>query len=108
LSQFEPTLTGLAAVVAFENLTAGMGTAVFLAYMASLTDKRFTATQYALLTSLMGVPRVFIAAPTGFMAASMGWFSFFIMCALLAIPGLLLLRWMHKHDGVSESVAAKD
>jgi PAT family beta-lactamase induction signal transducer AmpG len=81
----------LAAVVAFENLSAGMGTAAFIGFMASLTDKRFTATQYALLTSLMGIPRVFVAAPTGYMADAMGWVAFFSFCALIALPGLLML-----------------
>lgn len=89
-------LIALGFVITFENLTAGMGTAAFIAFMASLTDKRFTATQYALLTSFMGMPRVFAAAPTGFMAESMGWFSFFIFCTLIALPGLLLLYWLDK------------
>ncbi len=82
----------LAVTVAFEDLSAGMGTAAFMALMASLSDKRFTATQYALLTSLMGVPRVFVAAPTGLMAEKMGWTPFFLFCAVIAIPGLLILH----------------
>src|SRR5690625_341075 len=81
----------LAAVVAFENLTAGMGTTAFIAFMASLTNRKFTATQYALLSSLMGVPRTILAAPTGYLALGMGWPWFFGFCTLLAIPGLLLL-----------------
>ncbi|MFC1840277.1 AmpG family muropeptide MFS transporter [Thermodesulfobacteriota bacterium] len=81
----------LAGVIAFENLSMGMGTAAFLAFMASITDKRFTATQYALLSSLMAVPRVIISAPTGYLAKIMGWEAFFISCALVAIPGMLLL-----------------
>jgi PAT family beta-lactamase induction signal transducer AmpG len=84
-------LRALAAVVAFENLTAGMGTAAFIAFMASLTNKKFTATQYALLSSLMGVPRTILAAPTGYIALGIGWSWFFTLCTLLAIPGLLLL-----------------
>jgi len=68
-----------------------MGTAAFIAFMASITDKRFTATQYALLTSLMGVPRVLASAPTGFLVKYLGWESFFIACTLIAIPGMLLL-----------------
>jgi len=71
-----------------------MGTAAFVGFMAALTDRRFTATQYALLSSLMGVPRVLLAAPTGWMAQMMGWPWFFLLCALIAIPGLLLLRWV--------------
>jgi MFS transporter, PAT family, beta-lactamase induction signal transducer AmpG len=82
----------LGAVVAVENLTAGMGTAAFVGFMASLTDRRFTATQYALLSSLLGVPRVLLAAPTGWFAQSLGWPVFFLLCALIAIPGLMLLR----------------
>jgi PAT family beta-lactamase induction signal transducer AmpG len=84
-------MTGLAAVISFENISGGMGTAAFIAYMASQTDRRFSATQYALLSSLMGVPRVFIAVPTGWIAEAYGWQQFFIICTLAAIPGLLLL-----------------
>ena len=85
------SIPALASVVAFENFSAGLGTSAFVAFMASLTNKKFTATQYALLSSLMGVPRVFASAPTGFMVEAMGWSGFFIFCALIAIPGMLLL-----------------
>lgn len=88
IGQSIPVLSG---VIAFENLSSGMGTAAFVAFMASITNKRFTATQYALLTSIMGMPRVVASAPTGFMAKHMGWEGFFIFCALIAIPGILLL-----------------
>jgi MFS transporter, PAT family, beta-lactamase induction signal transducer AmpG len=81
----------LSGVIAFENLTGGMGTAAYAAFMASITNKKFTATQYALLSSLMGVPRVFASAPTGFLAKFMGWENFFILCVLIAMPGMLLL-----------------
>ena len=91
LTKTGPSNTVLAGVVAFENLSSGMGTAAFAAFMASITNKKFTATQYALLTSLMGIPRVFASAPTGFMVKRIGWDGFFITCALLAIPGMLLL-----------------
>jgi PAT family beta-lactamase induction signal transducer AmpG len=91
LAHLGPNLVGLAAVIAFENLSGGMGTAAYAAYMASLTNKRFTATQYALFSSLMGIPRVLAAAPTGFMAKYMGWSEFFIFCTLIAIPGMLML-----------------
>ena len=81
-----PLLSG---VIAFENLTGGMGTAAYAAFMGSITNKKFTATQYALLSSLMGVPRVLASAPTGFMAKHMGWENFFIFCVLIATPGML-------------------
>ena len=91
LAQVGYSLPWLAGVIAFENLSAGMGTAAFVAFMASLTNKQFTATQYALLSSLMGIPRVIVAAPTGYFADWMGWTLFFTLCALIAIPGLVLL-----------------
>ncbi len=91
LVQTGPLVPVLAAVIAFENLSGGMGTAAYVAFMASLTNKKFTATQYALLSSLMGIPRVLASAPTGFLAKHLGWGEFFIGCALIAIPGMLLL-----------------
>jgi PAT family beta-lactamase induction signal transducer AmpG len=86
----------LAAVIAIENLTGGLGTTAFVGFMASLTDRRFTATQYALLSSLMGVPRVLLSAPTGWIALGMGWPGFFVLCTLLAVPGLMLIRGVTK------------
>ncbi len=86
----------LTTVIAFENLTGGMGTTAFVAFMASLTDKRFTATQYALLTSMMGIPRVFAGSTTGLLASWLGWEGFFILCTLLAIPGLILIPKLHR------------
>jgi PAT family beta-lactamase induction signal transducer AmpG len=59
--------------------------------MASLTNRRFTATQYALLSSFMGIPRVLASAPTGWLAESVGWPLFFLGCALVAVPALILL-----------------
>ena len=94
LARLPASDAALATVVAVENFTAGLGTAAFVGFMAALTDKRFTATQYALLSSLMGVPRVLAAAPTGWLASTMGWAPFFVFCAVIAIPGLVLLRWV--------------
>ncbi len=94
LANLPPTLSLLAGVIAFENLSGGMGTAAYVAYMASLTNKKFTATQYALLSSLMGVPRVLAAAPTGYAVSALGWSSFFVFCTLAALPGLMLLFWI--------------
>jgi PAT family beta-lactamase induction signal transducer AmpG len=68
-----------------------MGTAAYAAYMASLTNKQFTATQYALFSALMGVPRTILSSPTGWMSQVMGWENFFVFCTLVALPGLLLL-----------------
>ncbi len=94
LSQVGPSIPMLTWVIAFEDLTGGMGTAAFTAFMAAQTNKRFTATQYALLTSLMGVPRVIFSSFTGIMAESMGWYAFFIFCTVMSVPGMLLLYFM--------------
>jgi PAT family beta-lactamase induction signal transducer AmpG len=91
LAQIGHSVPALAVVIAFENLSSGMGTAAYAAFMASITNQKFTATQYALLTSLMGVPRVVASAGSGFMAKTMGWEGYFIFCTLIAIPGLLML-----------------
>ena len=91
LARIGNSLFALSAVITFENFSSGMGTAAFVAFMASITNKRFTATQYALLSSLMGVPRVIASAPTGFLVKHLGWETFFIVCTLIAVPGLLLL-----------------
>ncbi len=91
LARIGGNLAALSGVIAFESITGGMGTSAFVAFMASLTNKKFTATQYALLTSIMGLPRVLASAPTGLAAKHLGWEWFFILCTLGAIPGLMVL-----------------
>ncbi len=81
----------LASVIGFEAFGVGLGTAAFVAYIAKTTDPRYTATQFALFTSLSAVPRTFINASVGFIVAEMGWFAFFILCFLLALPGMMML-----------------
>jgi PAT family beta-lactamase induction signal transducer AmpG len=96
----------LSGVIAFENLSSGMGTAAFVAFMASITNKKFTATQYALLTGIMGLSRQLASSVTGFLAKNMGWESFFIFCTLIAIPGMLLLLKIAPWN--SRSIAAAE
>jgi len=81
----------LAAVIAAECLGVGLGTAAFVAFIARATNPAFTATQFALFTSLAAVPRTFINATAGALVESMGWISFFMLCFVLAAPGMLLL-----------------
>ncbi|CAN5214450.1 AmpG family muropeptide MFS transporter [soil metagenome] len=81
----------LAAVIGFEAFGVGLGTAAFVAYIAKTTDPRYTATQYALFTSLAAVPRTLINSSVGFIVAETGWFLFFILCFILALPGMLML-----------------
>lgn len=91
LAQVGRTYAFLAGAVSLENFSFGMGTSAFSAYLASQTNKRFSATQFALLTSLAGVPRVLVASPTGFLAQWLGWTGYFAFCAAAAIPGLVVL-----------------
>ncbi|TAK90749.1 MAG: MFS transporter [Burkholderiaceae bacterium] len=81
----------LAAVIGFEAFGVGLGTAAFVAYIAATTDPRYTATQFALFTSLSAVPRTFINASVGFIVAETGWVTFFLLCFVLALPGMLML-----------------
>lgn len=84
-------LTALAVVIGIEALGVGLGTTAFVAYIARTTHPAYTATQFALFTSLMAVPRTFTNATTGWLVEQMGWYSFFLLCALLALPGMALL-----------------
>ncbi|MDO9192111.1 MAG: AmpG family muropeptide MFS transporter [Undibacterium sp.] len=86
-----PDLVLLGVVLASEAFGVGLGTSAFVAYIARTTDPRYTATQFALFTSLAAVPRTFTTSLIGFIVAETGWFNFFLICFVLAIPGLLLL-----------------
>ena len=84
-------LLALAGVIGFEALGVGLGTAAFVAYIAKTTHPAYTATQFALFTSLAAVPRTVVNASAGWLVANLGWVSFFLLCAALAVPGMLLL-----------------
>lgn len=100
LTPFQPNELALALIITIENLAIGMSTAAFTTFMANLTNKRFTATQYALLTSFMAAPRDLISAGSGFLAQSFGYEGFFILCSLVTIPGvLMLIKVGHWADG---------
>lgn len=82
--------------VAFENLSGGMGTSAFVALLMSMCNQRYSATQYALLSSLAALGRIFIAPTSGFIVSSIGWPAFFFITTLVALPGLGLLWWMRR------------
>ena len=84
-------LLALVVTISVENLTGGLGTAAFVAYLSSLCNRAYTATQYALLTALSGLIRTTIGGSTGLLAQSLGWTYYFIMTAGAAVPGLFLL-----------------
>jgi PAT family beta-lactamase induction signal transducer AmpG len=81
----------LTLVITFENISTGMATSAFSAFMASACDTKYTATQFALLSSFMGIPRIFLGGVSGFFAKHMGYTPYFIFCLFLTLPGLLLL-----------------
>ncbi len=89
-------LWALSTVIGIENICGGMGTAAYTALLMALCNTRFTATQYALLSSLMAVSRYITGAPTGFLVVAVGWTWFFVVCTALAVPGLLLL-WRYDY-----------
>lgn len=82
--------------VAFENLSGGMGTAAFVSLLMTICNQRYSATQYALLSSLASLGRIFIAPTSGFLVESIGWTNFFLITMLVATPGLWLLWSMKK------------
>ncbi|NVJ60454.1 MAG: AmpG family muropeptide MFS transporter [Gammaproteobacteria bacterium] len=92
----------LALASGFEYFGVGLGTVALLAFMAKSTDKHFTATQFALLSSIAVIPRTFVSATTGFLIESLGYTMFFLICFVCAIPGMLMLfkiaPWNQKVD----------
>jgi PAT family beta-lactamase induction signal transducer AmpG len=94
LASAGPVLWLLAVVISFEYLGVGMGTAAFTAFIARETSKTFAATQFALFTALAALPRTFANASTGVIVEHTGWVDFFLLCAVLALPGMLLLTWV--------------
>jgi len=84
-------LVWLGIVIGVEALGVGLGTAAFVAYIAKTTHPLYTATQFALFTSLAAVPRTLANATTGYLVEWLGWVSFFLFCFVIAIPGMVLL-----------------
>jgi PAT family beta-lactamase induction signal transducer AmpG len=91
LAEIGPDKLVLAVVISFEYLGVGLGTAAFTAFIARTTSITFAATQFALFTALAALPRTFVNALTGYIVDAVGWNMFFYLCALLAIPGMVLL-----------------
>ena len=89
-----PVDGGLLVVIAAENLSGGMGTAAFLAFLMSLCNQRFTATQFALLSAFASVGRVWVGPLAGVLAESIGWPVFFIVSTVVALPALGMLWWL--------------
>ncbi len=82
----------LITVISMENFAAGMGYTAYLAFIAHMTSKEFTATQFALMTALMSLPRTFLSGTSGYLVELMNWDLYFIFCSLIAIPALIILK----------------
>jgi PAT family beta-lactamase induction signal transducer AmpG len=110
LSQSGHSLMGLFVVVSGEYLGVGVGAIALTAFMARETSIAFTATQFALFSSFIAIPRTIANASTGFIVESLGWTQFFVVCAIVAVPGMLLLfkvaPWTDKPDRAARAERA--
>ncbi|HEX5047101.1 MAG TPA: AmpG family muropeptide MFS transporter [Gammaproteobacteria bacterium] len=101
----------LGAAAAWEYFGVGLGTVALVAFIAQQTNRRFTATQLALLTSLMVVPRTFAGSITGYIIEAVGYFNFFLICTAVGVPGLLLLLkvapWSAQPSDSEPAIAAR-
>jgi PAT family beta-lactamase induction signal transducer AmpG len=90
-------LWALTLTIIVENFTGAIGTVIFVAYLSALCyNPLHTATQYALLTALAAVGRTYLSAGAGFIAERTGWAMFFVISALTALPGIVLLIWLQQ------------
>jgi PAT family beta-lactamase induction signal transducer AmpG len=96
LAHTGPQVPLLASIVVVEKFTSGISGAAFVAYLSGLCNTHYTATQFALLTSLAAAARTWLATPAGFVAKHLGWQWFFMLSAFLALPGLILLLVLNK------------
>ena len=97
LSTQEPKLIYLAAVISADNLSGGFAATSFVAYLSSITNRAYTATQYALFSSLMTFPGKFVSGFSGIVVDHFGYFDFFILAGLLGIPAISLVLVMLKY-----------
>jgi PAT family beta-lactamase induction signal transducer AmpG len=108
LAEVGANLWVLGTVVALEYLGVGLGTAAFIAFIARTTNPVFAATQFALFTALTAVPRTLANAVTGVIVEQVGWTSFFLLCSVVAIPGMLLLFKVAPWNAPFEAFASAD
>jgi len=94
----EKNLSSLYAIVFIENFCGGIGDVVFVAYLSSICNLKFSSTQYALFTSISSIPRSLLSSSSGFYVSVYGWINFFIFSGLLAIPAIALLIILNKNN----------
>lgn len=103
LSFTGPQNWALATTVIFEDISSGMGNAAFIAFISSITNKRYTATQYAILSSIATLGRNFFSGFSGVLVKDLGWVNFYFFCALIAVPGLLMLLKLRRYETPKEA-----
>ena len=91
-----PEVSFLVLTIGIENLSGGLGSAAFVAYLSLLCNTRYTGTQYALFSSFMAVGRTWLSASSGYVADQTDWVTFFIISTVIALPGLIMAVWMVK------------
>lgn len=97
----------MVAVIGAENLCGGMGTAAYVALLMALCDRRFSATQYALLSALSAVGRVYVGPAAGYMVSALGWTAFFFATFVIALPGIVMLYAMRGMLGALDAQAPR-
>ena len=95
----------LALTIGAENLTGGMASSAFVAYLSGLCSRDFTATQYALLSSLATVGLNVLAASGGYLAEQLGWVPFFVVSTAACVPSLLILVWLMRRPAIPAGAA---
>jgi PAT family beta-lactamase induction signal transducer AmpG len=93
--------------IGIENLSGGMGSSAFVAYLSVLCNTAYTGTQFALFTSFMAFGRTLLSTSSGWVVEQTGWFDFFVISTFVALPGLLLLLWMMYHLPLSEQTTSE-
>ncbi len=105
LSDGKPSLTWLALVISADNLSGGIASTAFVAYLSSMANRHYTATQYALFSSLMTLPGKFISGFSGWVVDGLGYAEFFTVAAVLGIPAIVLVIVLMRHDRLRPAAA---
>ena len=105
LAQYPPNIIALAAVVSADNLSGGIANVALIAWLSSMTSASFTATQYALFSSLMTLPGKFLGGFSGIVVAGFGYAEFFLVSAVMGVPAVLLAMFMIRNGHRLDALA---
>jgi PAT family beta-lactamase induction signal transducer AmpG len=99
----KPSLWLLAGVISADNLSGGIATSVFIAYLSSLTNTAYTATQYALFSSLMTLPAQLLGGLSGIVVDTYGYYVFFIYASVVGLPAIILVLLLMRHQCLAQA-----